>query len=76
VAVVLAYILILAKSGREFEIIESLKEFKQVKEARTTLGSWDIIASVESESMEALYVLVERIRAFRNVERTSTLITR
>ncbi len=63
-------------SGREFDIIESLKEFKQVKEARTTLGSWDIIASVESESMEALYVLVERIRALRNVERTSTLITR
>lgn len=75
-AVVLAYVLILAKSGREFDIIESLKEFKQVNEARTTLGSWDIIASVESESMEALYVLVERIRALRNVERTSTLITR
>ena len=47
-----------------------------MKEARTTLGSWDIIASVESESMEALYVLVERIRGLRNVERTSTLITR
>lgn len=75
-AVVLAFVLILAKSGREFEIIESLKEFKQVQEAWTILGSWDIIAKVESESMEDLYVLVERIRALRNVERTSTLITR
>ena len=75
-AVVLAYVLILAKSGREHDIIENLKEFKQVKEARTTLGSWDIIAAVESESMDSLYVLVERIRRLRNVERTSTLITR
>jgi hypothetical protein len=76
VAVVLAYVLILARSGREFEIIESLKEFEQVKEARTTLGSWDVIAAVESESMESLYVLVDRIRVLPNVERTSTLITR
>ncbi|MFW9935373.1 MAG: Lrp/AsnC ligand binding domain-containing protein [Promethearchaeota archaeon] len=75
-AVVLAYVLILAKSGREYDIIESLKEFKEVKEARTTLGSWDIIVSVESKSMEDLYVLVERMRGLRNVERTSTLITR
>ena len=75
-AVVLAYILILAKSGREFDILENLKEFKQVKDARTTLGSWDIITAVETESMESLYVLVERIRGLRNVERTSTLITR
>ncbi|MFW9831549.1 MAG: Lrp/AsnC ligand binding domain-containing protein [Candidatus Thorarchaeota archaeon] len=75
-AVVLAYVLILAKSGREYDIIESLKEFPQVKQANTVLGSWDIIVAVESESMEALYILVERIRALRNVERTSTLITR
>ncbi|MFX1317553.1 MAG: Lrp/AsnC ligand binding domain-containing protein [Promethearchaeota archaeon] len=75
-AVVLAYVLILAQSGREYEIIESLKEFKQVKDARTTLGSWDIIVSVESESIPDLYVLVDRIRALRHVERTSTLITR
>lgn len=73
---VLAYVLVLARSGREYDIIESLKEFKQVKEAHTTLGSWDIIAAVESESMEDLYVLVERVRALPNVERTSTLITR
>jgi hypothetical protein len=75
-AVVLAYVLILAKSGRENEILDALKEFKQVTEARTTLGSWDIIAAVESESMDSLYVLVERIRRLRYVERTSTLITR
>ncbi len=72
----LAYVLILAKTGRELEIIESLKEFKEVIEARTTLGSWDIVAAVESESMESLYVLVDRIRMLPNVERTSTLITR
>jgi hypothetical protein len=75
-AVVLAFILILSKSGRENEIIESLKDFKEAKEAWTILGSWDIIIQVESDSMEDLYVLVERIRALRNVERTSTLITR
>ncbi len=75
-AVVLAYVLILAKSGREYDIIESLKEFNQVKDARATLGSWDIIAAVESESMDSLYVLVDRIRQLRNVERTTTLITR
>ena len=75
-AVVLAYVLIQAKSGREFDIIESLKEFSQVKESHTVLGSWDIITAVEAESMEALYIIVERIRGLRNVERTSTLITR
>ncbi|MFX1563516.1 MAG: Lrp/AsnC ligand binding domain-containing protein [Promethearchaeota archaeon] len=75
-AVVLAYVLILARSGREFDIIENLKEFEQVKEARATLGSWDIIAAVESDSMESLYVLVDRIRALPHVERTSPLITR
>jgi hypothetical protein len=76
VAVVLAYVLILAKSGRELDVLESLKDFNQVKDARTTLGSWDIIAAVESESLESLYVLVDRIRKLSYVERTSTLITR
>jgi len=76
VAVVLAFVLILSKSGRENEIIESLKDFKEIKESWTILGSWDIIVKAESDSMEDLYVLVERIRALRNVERTSTLITR
>ena len=75
-AVVLAYVLILAKSGREHDILESLKDFNQVKDARTTLGSWDIVAAVESESMESLYLLVDRIRKLPYVERTSTLITR
>jgi DNA-binding Lrp family transcriptional regulator len=76
VAVVLAYVLILTKSGREHDILEALKDFNQVKDARTTLGSWDIIAAVESESMESLYLLVERIRKLPYVERTTTLITR
>ena len=75
-AIVLAFVLILSKSGRENEIIESLKDFKEVKQAWTILGSWDIIVKAESDSMEELYVLVERIRALRNVERTSTLIAR
>jgi len=76
VAVVLSYVLILAKSGHEDEILESLREFRQVKDARATLGSWDIVATVESESMESLYMLVDRIRRLPHVERTSTLITR
>jgi hypothetical protein len=76
VAVVLAYVLILAKSGRELDVLETLKEFNQVKDARTTLGSWDIIAAVESDSLDSLYVLVDRIRKLPYVERTSTLITR
>lgn len=75
-AVVLAYVLILAKSGHEQDILEALKDFDQVKDARTTLGSWDIVAAVESESMESLYLLVDRIRKLPYVERTSTLITR
>jgi len=70
-----AYVLINAETGAEQEVMEELEPMVEVKEAHMVYGVYDIIACVETETMEHLKNLISwRIRRRDGVRSTLTLI--
>ena len=70
-----AFVLISLKEGNERELLEDLKELKEVKNAYILFGEWDVIAEVELRSAEELGSFVmEKIRSREDVRLTSSLI--
>ena len=71
----LAYLLITVGSGKEKDIAEALKNYKEIKQAHILFGEWDIICLVEINSPEHLGTFVmEKIRTLPGVKLTSTMI--
>jgi len=70
-----AYVLINCDLGFEEQIIEELKHLSDVKEANGIFGAYDILAKVESDSVEHLRdVITWKIRKLNRVRSTLTLI--
>ena len=70
-----AYVLITCDLGYEKAIIDELKELANVKEAHGILGAYDILAKVESDSVESLrYTITWKIRKLNRVRSTLTLM--
>jgi DNA-binding Lrp family transcriptional regulator len=68
-------VLINCNLGTEEEIIEKLKNFESVKEIHGTFGAYDIVAKVESKSVEALQETITwRIRKLLNITSTITVM--
>jgi DNA-binding Lrp family transcriptional regulator len=71
----LAYVLISLKKQNTEEVLERLKQMKEVKVVHMLFGEWDFIAKVEMPNIEALTTFtIEKIRSMPEVEMTSTLI--
>ena len=69
-----AYVLINCDLGSEKNVISSLKEVEDVKEAHGTLGLYDIILKIESESEEKITKIVTQIiRKIPKIHSTMTL---
>ena len=69
-----AYVLINCDLGSEKNVISSLKEVDDVKEAHGTLGLYDIIIKIESESKEKIREIVTGIiRKMPKIHSTMTL---
>jgi DNA-binding Lrp family transcriptional regulator len=69
-----AYVLINCDLGSEKNVISSLKEVDGVKEAHGTLGLYDIIIKIESESEEKIREIVTGIiRKMPKIHSTMTL---
>jgi DNA-binding Lrp family transcriptional regulator len=69
-----AYVLINCDLGSEKNVISSLKEVDDVKEAHGTLGLYDIIIKIESESEEKIRESVTGIiRKMPKIHSTMTL---
>ena len=69
-----AYVLVGCKLGSEKSIISELKNIENVKEVHGTLGLYDIIAKLESDSEEQLTkTITEKIRKVDNIGSTMTL---
>lgn len=69
-----AYVLINCDLGSEKNVISSLKEVDDVKEAHGTLGLYDIIIKIESESEEKIREIVTGIiRKMPKIHSTMTL---
>ena len=56
------------------EVLDSLKEIPDVKEAHQLYGVYDFIIRVEAETMQELKDLINRIRDIGKIRSTLTLI--
>ena len=70
-----AYVLINCDLGAEKKVIGELKNLKNVKEVHGTLGSYDIIATVETKSPEKIrQTVIGQIRNLDHIRSTLTLM--
>ena len=68
-----AYVLMGCKLGSEKSIISELKSIENVKEVHGTLGLYDIIAKLESDSADELTQTITEIRKVDDIGSTMTL---
>ncbi len=70
-----AFVLINCDLGYETEIIDEIKQFEDIKEVNGVFGAHDILAKVESESVQHLRnTILWKIRKLNKVRSTLTLI--
>jgi len=71
----LAFVMIVAETGRESEILDELKKIEHVKEACLTYGAYDIVAKVEADSREKLEeIITGKVRRLSSVRSTLTMM--
>ena len=71
-----AYVLMNAELGQESSVVESLRKVPGIKAVYALYGIYDVIAEIETETMEKVKDIVfSHIRHFENVRSTITLIT-
>jgi len=70
-----AFVLINAEIGAESEVLKGLKEVPEVKEAHMVYGVYDIIARIQTETMQELKDIISwKIRRLDKVRSTLTMI--
>ena len=70
-----AYVLLNCELGFEEAIIQKLTSLDDVKEAHGTFGAYDILAKIESSTVEALRETITwKIRKIENIRSTLTLM--
>ncbi|MBC7107554.1 MAG: Lrp/AsnC ligand binding domain-containing protein [Methanomassiliicoccales archaeon] len=70
-----AIVLINTEIGKEGEVIDSLSKLSEVKEIYLVYGVYDIVAKLDSETMESLEGLItQKIRHVGAIRSTLTLI--
>ena len=70
-----AFVLINTDFGSENEILKEIKNISDVKEAYTVYGVYDIIARIETDSMQKIKDIISwEIRQRDNVRSTRTMI--
>jgi DNA-binding Lrp family transcriptional regulator len=74
--VIEAHILLRVKPGMDRSVFETVNKLRQVTNLETVYGEYDLIMSVEVQSMDDLDNLIfDSIRTIQGVQRTTTLIT-
>jgi DNA-binding Lrp family transcriptional regulator len=69
-----AFVLMSCKLGSEKSVISILKTIENVKEVHGTLGLYDIVAKLETDSQEKItQTITEKIRKVDNIRSTMTL---
>ncbi len=70
-----AFVLINADIGAEEQLVQELKSIENVTEVYAVYGAYDIIAKVESDSMDKVKETITwKIRRLDNVRSTLTMI--
>ncbi|MDF2421721.1 MAG: Lrp/AsnC ligand binding domain-containing protein [Nitrosopumilus sp.] len=70
-----AYVMLNCDLGAESDIIEQLKEIKQVVDVFETIGTHDMMVKLQADNFETIRDIVSRnIQKLKNVRSTATLI--
>ena len=70
-----AFVFINVDSGAETDVLRRLREVPEVKEAYSVYGVYDIVAEVETDSMDRLKeVITSKIRGLDKIKATLTTI--
>jgi DNA-binding Lrp family transcriptional regulator len=70
-----AFVLINSTLGAEDEVLKSLKDIKEVREAHMVFGVYDIIARIETDTMQELENVISwKIRRLDKTRGTITMI--
>ena len=70
-----AYLLLNVETGAEEEVMNSLRDLQEVKEAWMVYGVYDLVLRVEAETMEELKNVVSwTVRRLDRVRSTMTMI--
>ena len=74
---VIAYVLINTKPGKEREVLEKIKQMDiKLLDSALLYGEYDIIIKVEVDTIDKLRsIVLDKIRQLEGVERTVTLIS-
>ena len=71
----MAFVLINTEMGSEREVLAALRKISDVKEAYFVYGVYDIVAKVESDSMDRLKdVVTWNVRRLNKVRATLTMM--
>ena len=70
-----AFVLINCDLGSEKQVISDLKTLDCVKEVYGTFGAYDILANIESDTLEDLrQLIIAKIRRIKKIRSTMTLM--
>ncbi|MFQ5978788.1 MAG: Lrp/AsnC family transcriptional regulator [Candidatus Heimdallarchaeota archaeon] len=70
-----AFVLVNSEIGAEEQVLETLRQVSEVKEAYMVYGVYDIVARVEAEEMDVLKtIILTEIRGLESVRSTLTMI--
>lgn len=69
-----SYIMINCEVGSEVDVIEELKSINCIKEVQGVLGVYDILAKLETPSIEHMRDAIALIRKIKDILSTTTVI--
>lgn len=74
--VITAFVMISCELGKEKRIVDELKSLVPVKEVRETIGAYDIVVKMESNSESKIKETINsKIQNITNIRSTLTLLT-
>ena len=72
---IVAFVILVVEVGKEYEVLNQIREIKDVTDARIVYGEYDLIVRLEVNSMRRLEKGIMKIRNIKGVLRTATLIS-
>lgn len=72
--VVIAYILLTTETGKEYEVLDQIKDVKSVTESRMVYGEFDVFLRLEVGDLAMMDDIVTQIRRIPGVRQTTTLV--
>ncbi len=73
-ASVIAYMLLVTDTGKEYDVIKDVREMKGISESRTVYGEYDVFIRIEVNDLIIMDEIVTQVRQIPGVIKTTTLV--